>query len=293
MSEEKKVRNWKRHLKRDWRLVIFDVETYKEVASYHLTMLNFYIIISSIVLVVALLLSALIYFTPVKKLIPGYGSRADINKVKMLSKRMEDMTKSLDAQQVYINSLRKMLTGNVEAEPPRDSSDFVKEENLTKVDRIEEDEILRKELELEMAREKSINRSASGEDKITSLEQMHFVAPLTGQISRSFEPEEKHYGIDILAPKNTPIKAVAAGTVIFSGWTLETGYTIQVLHAHNIITFYKHNATNLKDVGSHVQAGEVIAIIGNTGTYTDGLHQHFELWYKGTPVNPEEYIDFK
>lgn len=294
MSEEKKKKNWKEHLKRDWRLVVFDVETYQEVGSYHLTMLNFYIIISSVVLIVAILLSALVYFTPVKKLIPGYGSRVDIKELKVLNRRMEDMSKSLDAQKVYINSLRKMLTGNGETVPVEDSSNFVKEENLTQVDRIEEDEILRKEMELELAREKSINQgTVAPNTKITPLDQMHLIAPLTGEVSRAFKPENKHFGIDILAPENTPIKSIASGKVLFSGWTLETGYTIQILHPNNVITFYKHNATNLKDVGSYVKAGEAIAIIGNTGTYTDGLHLHFELWYNGTPVNPDDYIDFR
>jgi murein DD-endopeptidase MepM/ murein hydrolase activator NlpD len=105
-------------------------------------------------------------------------------------------------------------------------------------------------------------------------------------------PEKRHFGIDILAPRNTPIKSALDGWVVQSDWTLETGNTIGIQHENNIITFYKHNSVLLKKVGSYVKAGEAVAIIGNTGEMTDGPHLHFELWYKGNPVDPADYINF-
>ena len=99
-------------------------------------------------------------------------------------------------------------------------------------------------------------------------------------------------GRDVLAPKNTAIKAAMDGFIFFSDWTLETGNTLGIQHSNNAITFYKHNSVLLKKAGSYVKAGEAVAIIGNTGTLTDGPHLHFELWHKGKPVDPEEYIKF-
>ena len=134
---------------------------------------------------------------------------------------------------------------------------------------------------------------ASSQQKAdTPLEQLFFTPPLTGEISAGFMPDKKHYGIDILAPMNTPIKAVMNGRVIASDWTLETGHTIGIQHDNNLVSFYKHNSTLLKEVGSYVKAGEAVAIIGNSGTLSDGPHLHFELWYKGVPVDPAQYLSF-
>jgi murein DD-endopeptidase MepM/ murein hydrolase activator NlpD len=75
-------------------------------------------------------------------------------------------------------------------------------------------------------------------------------------------------------------------------WTLETGYVILIQHSDNIISVYKHNAKLLKKQGSKVKAGDAIAIMGNSGELTYGPHLHFELWFKGVPVDPEQFIVF-
>jgi murein DD-endopeptidase MepM/ murein hydrolase activator NlpD len=103
--------------------------------------------------------------------------------------------------------------------------------------------------------------------------------------------KEKHFGIDVVAPKNEAIKATLDGTVIFAEWTIETGYVIQLQHADNIVSIYKHNSILHKEVGDYVKAGEVIAIVGNSGELSTGPHLHFELWYNGIPIN--QFLDNK
>ena len=88
------------------------------------------------------------------------------------------------------------------------------------------------------------------------------------------------------------MKATLDGTVIFTGWTLETGYIISIQHSNNIISVYKHNSTLLKKTGDYVKAGDPIAIVGNTGELTTGPHLHFELWHNGTAANPKEFMSF-
>ena len=124
------------------------------------------------------------------------------------------------------------------------------------------------------------------------LAQLYFIPPVSGEISAGFMIDENHYGVDVLAPKNTPVKAVMDGYVISSDWTLETGNTIGIQHDNKMISFYKHNSQLLKSTGDQVRAGEAVAIIGNSGTLSDGPHLHFELWYDGKPLNPEDYIKF-
>ena len=119
-----------------------------------------------------------------------------------------------------------------------------------------------------------------------------FYRPTRGMISAHFDAEKKHYGTDIAANPNESVLATLDGTVILSTYTAETGYLIEVQHNQDFVSIYKHCGSLLKREGDKVQAGEAIALVGNSGTLTTGPHLHFELWNKGRPVNPEKYIVF-
>ena len=119
-----------------------------------------------------------------------------------------------------------------------------------------------------------------------------FYRPTRGMISSHFDADKKHYGTDIAANPNESVLATLDGTVILSTYTAETGYLIEVQHNQDFVSVYKHCGSLLKRVGDKVQAGEAIALVGNSGTLTTGPHLHFELWHKGIAVNPEKYIVF-
>jgi murein DD-endopeptidase MepM/ murein hydrolase activator NlpD len=124
------------------------------------------------------------------------------------------------------------------------------------------------------------------------LESQYFYSPIEGMVTSGFNIKEEHYGIDIVSSSGEPVKSVADGTIIFADWTQESGNVIYIQHRGNIISVYKHNSALLKKVGSFVSSGQVIAIIGNTGEFTTGPHLHFEMWYNGNPMDPEEFISF-
>ena len=111
-------------------------------------------------------------------------------------------------------------------------------------------------------------------------------------LTSHFDPNSRHYGVDIAATPNESVLAALDGTVILSTYTAETGYLIEVQHGQDFITVYKHCGSLLKKEGDEVKGGEAIALVGNTGTLTTGPHLHFELWRKGRAVNPEKYIVF-
>ena len=129
--------------------------------------------------------------------------------------------------------------------------------------------------------------SRSGE-----LQESYFFSPISGIISSPYSAKAEHFGVDVVSKKNEPIKCVADGTVILSDWTQEAGHMIAIQHRGNLISVYKHNSALLKKEGSFVNAGDIIAIIGNSGELTTGPHLHFELWYNGNPVNPEDFVSF-
>ena len=128
--------------------------------------------------------------------------------------------------------------------------------------------------------------------KTNSRHNITFFKPLEGIVTNQFSLAENHLGIDIVAKENETVKATMDGTVIFSDWTVETGFVIAIQHQDSYISIYKHNSANFKNAGAYVKAGDPIGIIGETGELSTGPHLHFELWYNGSPVNPLHYLTF-
>lgn len=294
-SIKEKSLNWLGKLRNAYRLVIMNEETFQEVGSYKLSLLNVYVFLSTIVVIVALAVGALIFFTPVKRYVPGYGSVSDDREMMRLSRQVADMEKELGAFRTYSENVRRMLSGDVQTEkdvPKLKSSEMHSDSVAGSPPEIPVvDEELRREVALgELGVAAREPRTSNFSPREVPLEQLFFSPPIKGKISAGFDADKKHWGTDVIAPQNTAIKSVMDGYVFFSDWTLETGNSIGIQHANNVITFYKHNSALLKKTGSFVKSGEAIAIIGNTGTQTDGPHLHFELWHKGKPVNPIDYI---
>ena len=123
-------------------------------------------------------------------------------------------------------------------------------------------------------------------------EQAFFYKPVDGVVSSHYQTDIRHFGVDIAASPSESVLATLDGTVVYAGYDPQHGNVIQLQHRNGLVSIYKHNEALLKEPGDHVVAGEAIALVGNTGTLSTGPHLHFELWYKGVPVNPEEYIAF-
>ncbi|GHB30575.1 M23 family metallopeptidase [Mongoliitalea lutea] len=119
-----------------------------------------------------------------------------------------------------------------------------------------------------------------------------FFTPIKGFVSARFDPVNDHFGVDVIAKGNEPVLAIADGTVILSTWTINTGHVIGIQHRGEFLSFYKHNSVLLKDVGDVVRGGDIVSIVGNTGDLSTGSHLHFELWHKGSALNPQEFITF-
>ncbi len=302
MSEiEEKTSRWKKiraKSKDEYQLVIRDVKSYQEVSTYNLTPLNIYVAVSAAVFLIAVAVFFLIAYTPLRQYVPGYGDIVQRREMNEMESLIEEMSDELDAQALYIKNLTHNIYGEVttsrELEESTTTSDSVSTEPVP----LSESEIrLRKEMSLERVGDASrAGGPASGIPSPGSnevpLAQIFFVTPVNGEISAGYKPSEDHFGVDILAPQNTPIKAVRDGIVFISEFTSSNGNVIGVQHDNNLVTFYKHNSQLLKKVGDKVKAGEAVAIIGNTGRLSSGPHLHFELWHEGAVVDPTEYLRF-
>ncbi len=276
---------------RKYRLVIFSESTFEEVRSFRFRAWYVWALLGLLVTVIVVLVVALLSLAPLRSLIYGADEYIAPEELIALRERVLDMEAHLQSQDLYINNLRQLLSGEVIQSA--DSSDLsLPDDSLYLVAKIREDSLLRRSFDLD---EQLANVSTARQDLSASprsADQLYFVPPVSGSISMGFDLEKEHLGLDINAPANTPIKAITEGYIIYNGWTLETGNTVCIQHDNNIVSFYKHNSTLLKKTGSRVEAGEAVAIIGNTGTLSTGPHLHFELWLDGKPVDPTKYINF-
>lgn len=282
-------RKVKQKLLHKYRLVILNEDTFEERVSFKLSRLNVILLVvfSSIILISGTAL--LIAFTPIREYIPGYSSTALRQKATRLTITVDSLETVVQKNDAYFKSIRRMLTGDL---------DSVSRQDVENIDNVKTSEI--ETLNLQASEEDSILRAeVEQEDKYNLFEKATFQAnftlfpPVDGEISEAYNADEKHYAVDIVTQKDEPVKATADGTVIFSEWTAETGYVIIIEHSFGLISVYKHNDSLLKSQGDLVKAGEVIAIVGNTGEFSFGPHLHFELWVDGYPVNPADYLNFE
>jgi len=289
MESEKKKKKILKKLKNKYRLVILNDASFEEKFSYRLSPLNLVTLIISFVFVITSLVATLIIFTPLREYIPGYTDVSLRQDLTALVLKSDSLERELATNNSYLNKISSILKGEV-----LDSKDTTVSEgstnNLPNKNLVPstEDSALRAYVEREESF--SLNQTVGSEQRLNT--EINFFPPLKGSITEEFYPNKEHFGIDIVAPKNEAIKAALDGTVIFSEWTVETGYVIHLQHEKNITTIYKHNSVLLKKTGDIVKAGEAIAIIGNTGKLTSGPHLHFELWRDGVAANPTKYINF-
>lgn len=206
-----------------------------------------------------------------------------------LTNKVDSLTYAVSLKDAYLANLQKIMDGKDTQEIPSLSQEGVqveKPEALVYQPSAATQSILDEFQGLPME-----STPVVGMVQSTFLE-TYFFPPIKGVLTAVFSPQNEHFGVDIVARENEPVKAIANGTVIWTSWTLETGYVIGIQHSNDLISIYKHNSVILKSPGSVVRGGEIVSVIGNTGELTTGPHLHFEMWYKGTPLNPKEFITF-
>lgn len=291
MSETKNSR-WKiftDQLRNKYRLVILNDDSFAEKFSLRLSPLGLIILLGSVTIVMTTLVISLVAFTPFREYIPGYGNVDDRKDIIMLSSKADSLEQTLIARDWYINNLLNVFSGKAEgrvAKPAKDSTG--KYANID-IKPSEQDVKLRNDIETNQLESTSDKVSAN---KLGALSNFFFFTPISGVITTSYDIREEHFGTDIVSKENELIKATLDGTIIFAGFTPDDGYVTQIQHSNNITSVYKHQSSITKKTGDFVKAGEAIGIVGNSGENSNGPHLHFEIWYNGFAINPQDYVVF-
>jgi murein DD-endopeptidase MepM/ murein hydrolase activator NlpD len=284
----KKHRRLFRKLTHKYRMVLLNEDTYEEVGHMRLTRLNLIAVAGVIILLLVVVVYVLVAYTSIREFIPGYPDAAMRQNIRENAMKLDSLEYEQAIRDQYFDNLKRIITGEVPENYMNDTTDVPDKQQITFL-RSPNDAMLRQQVEAE----EHFRLSVLDEENVgKNLYDLHFFTPVNGIITRSFNPMEGHYGVDLVTAPNEVVKATLDGTVTMSTWTLETGYVIQIQHDFELISVYKHNATLFKSVGQKVVAGDAIAIVGNSGELTTGPHLHFELWHDRVPLNPVEYIVF-
>lgn len=286
MAKEK-VRLWDR-LKYKYKLSVINETSYEEVFNFRLSQLHVLTALSVLAVILVVLTILLIAFTGLREFIPGYPDGNMRQMIAQNALRVDSLENELLKRDRFFKSIRLVLNGGDTISLERSREDTARYRNDTIRFQISEQE---NEFRAAIEERERFNLSLGMKEQ--NHDYYHFFPPVEGIVTQSFDEKKRHYGTDIVAKANAKVAAVLDGVVIFTDWTLKTGYVIQVQHTNDLISVYKHNSILLKKQGDYVRAGEVLGVVGNTGEESSGPHLHFELWRAGNPLNPENFIKFK
>lgn len=286
---------WYQKLRVKYKLTIRRQDTYEERIAFQISRMNVIIFTGVFAIILILVTSLFIAYTPLKEYIPGQTELETRQQLYTLQQRTDSIETALYHKDLYLSNVRNILSGGEMADKEQalqaDSVDY----NEIELKYSREDSLLREHFEQRGDYELSGFQPTAMPSYASDYSQavpMSFFKPISGYVTNRFDASINHFGLDIVPDNDKTVKATLSGTVVFSGWTVETGNVISIQHTQNLISVYKHNASLLKEQGSHVEVGEPIAISGESGELSSGPHLHFELWMNGTPIDPEKYILF-
>ncbi len=286
MAKKKRHLAFWSNIKFKYKLTIINENTLEEMVGIRVSKLNGISVLLSVLTVLFLIASAIIAFTPLRNYLPGYMNSDVRAQVVENALRVDSLQQLVDRQNMYIMNIQDIFRGTVRIDTVHsiDSLTTVREDSLM--------ERTQREIDFRKQYEETEKYNLTSITSRPDIEGMIFYRPTRGMITDRFNADKRHYGTDIAANPGESVLATLDGTVILSTYTAETGYVIEVQHNQDFISVYKHCGSLLKQEGDIVQAGEAIALVGNSGQLTTGPHLHFELWHKRRAVNPEKYIVF-
>lgn len=265
-----------------YKVSILNENTLGETFNIRLSRLNVFLVACSFLAVTFIINSILIIKTPLKQFLPGYENtnvRADIIHSTML---VDSLSYKIQKQEEYLKVLRNIISGDIKMEKgvSIDSLALQEREKIILTKSRNEEEFCEN-----YEQEEQYNLSILNTPKTQKA--LVFLRPVKGVISSKFTLRNSHYWINISTAPNENVVSVLDGTVIFTGYTIEEEFVVVIQHENEYTTVYKNNSELLKSIGTYVKAGESIAMIRSAGKQL-----RFELWQKGKPLNPEDYIFF-
>lgn len=269
------------------RLVILNEDSFEETFSLKLNLMNVFVVGSVGAILIIFVTTYIIAFTPLREYIPGYASSKLKQEALEMAIKSDSLEQSVKINNAYITSIKKVLTGDLEyAKLNKDSIKALGPEGIDEASIVPTEN--EKTLREQVIKEDKFNVFDSAQPKVGFV----LFAPVQGTIIEKYSPKNKHLAVTVALGKNTPIKSIGAGTIIFSDWTPSSGYVVIIRHKDDILSVYKNAASVTKSQGNIVKSGEVIALAGTSIPQKTNATLRFELWKDGFPIDPTQFINF-
>ena len=290
-----KFRDWFNRVQEKKRIIILDVDNYEEKRSYTTSKFNVFILISFFTILLGFLTFALISYSSLKNLIPGYPNPTQQQEIKnksiIIDQKLTELLSKAEKEKSYINNVMQILNGSIPINEKDTSWKKIKPSTNSNNNEISSSEKSMRE-KVQNREKFDIDVIPGGALKSEVLPELLLFPPIKGEITNKMNISSGHFGVDIIAPKNEAVSSILNGTIIYHNWSPTDGHVVHIQHKKNLISIYKHNSEILKEIGDFVESGEPIAIVGNSGEHSTGPHLHFELWHNGYPLDPEIFINF-
>ena len=287
-----------RHTWDELTVVVVDAASPERPRRYRLRPGRLWLALSGLALGLCLCAVALAAFTPLGEALPGYRSPVPERDARLMALRLAAFQDSLAAQRQYATHLRRLITGPIDPaltdEPPAPEPSLAREpaEGAAQArsdDWADHEQPALPLMQLAAELPSRDRQPAPGAPPLPGL-QWPVQPPTGGFLTRGFDAQTGHYGVDLAVEEGTPVHAIGDGHVILADWTHDGGYALAVQHAGGYVSVYKHNRHLLKRVGDRVRDREAVAVSGNSGEVTTGPHLHFELWRDGLAQDPHAYF---
>ena len=290
-----KFRDWFNRVQEKKRIIILDVDNYEEKRSYTTSKFNVFILLSFFTILLGFLTFALISYSSLKNLIPGYPNPTQQQEIKnksiIIDQKLTELLSKTEKEKSYINNVMQILNGSIPINEKDTSWKKINPNANSNTNEISSSEKSMRE-KVQNREKFDIDVIPGGALKSEVLPELLLFPPIKGEITNKMNISSGHFGVDIIAPKNEAVSSILNGTIIYHNWSPTDGHVVHIQHKKNLISIYKHNSEILKEIGDFVESGEPIAIVGNSGEHSTGPHLHFELWHNGYPLDPEIFINF-
>ncbi|MDL2290094.1 M23 family metallopeptidase [Paludibacteraceae bacterium OttesenSCG-928-F17] len=285
-SRDKVRRPFLQKLRFKYRVSVLDENTLEEAWHMRISRLHIFLYVCGFIVITFFILATLIYVTPIRYYLPGYGDEGNRETVIAESMRADSLQKHMNLQAEYLTVVKSIIRGDIQAEEIQPLDTFMIEKNndisLEKTN--SEREFVEHFEEEEKYNLSTLDIRTNGNTAYV------FFRPVRGIIEKPYNASERTYGVSIITSPSENVLSVLDGTVIYADFSFYNGWVIQVQHEGNYISVYKNNTRLLKKVGDFVYAGESIAITGDAENKDD--HFYFELWNNGNTINPADIIIF-
>lgn len=280
-------------------LLIVPSEDASRTTRFRLSRTKLVLLILGVVFIITALIFGILGYTPVGKLVPVSQISAEEKygtQVSQLSEKMSLLVEEVENLRAYNDRLRSALGMKIDTSKskqpsfssPVGASASGSESSPRQLAGFDEQHFALGPSPASLYGQEGIQARQSG--SLNLLPSFPAILPMEGYVSRGFNPEIRHYGLDMVGKKGATVNAAADGYVVFAEYTIDDGYMIIVTHTNGFLTVYKHLETILASQHQWLKRGEPIGIVGNTGRLSYGPHLHFEIWKDNSPVNPALYL---